>query len=198
MWGGDPPGMVKRRRTKLLIAGLVLLTAGVVALAVSIVRLVDAIRIPDDEIVGRSVVGGAPIEFERTGDLPDQFTIYLDTSITDSDSLDRLVDATTCTITLPDGSTLRRDGNDLTTSVNLNGTANVGSFRTETGTVAVSCRSSRAEGTSLIVVEGGPRLELSAIGLLLGGIAAAIVGFILTLIGAIKRWVPATPSDTIS
>ncbi len=190
--------MEKRRRPVVLAIGIVALVTGLAGLAMGVVRIVDAVRIPDDEIVGRSFVGGPPIQFERADDQPDEFTIYLDTDTSNSDATERVVDATSCTITLPDGSTVRRDGNDLTMSVNLNGTANVGSFRTGSGTVSVSCTSSRANGTPTLIAEGGPRLDLASFGYLFGGIALLVVGIILTIVGAIKRWRPVKRSDAVS
>lgn len=190
--------MEKRRRPLLLVIGVVLLAAGLAGLAIGIVKIVAAVRIPDDEIVGRSFVGGPPVQFERTDDQPEQFTIYLDAGSGNSEAVDRYVDATTCTITLPDGSSVRRDGNDLSTSVNLNGTANVGSFRTVSGTVSVSCTSSRADGKPILVVEGGPRLGFVAFGYLFGGVALLVGGIILTIMGAIKRWRPVKPGSAVS
>ena len=197
-WQTAPPGMEKRRRPVLLTIGVVLMLLGTAGVALGIVRIVDAVRIPEDEIMGRSFVGGPPIQFERTDDQPDEFTIYLDTGSTNSSTTDRLVDATTCTIALPDGSTLRRDGNDLSMSVNLDGTANVGSFRTGSGTVNVSCSSGRASGIALLVAEGGPRLSLAAFGYLFGGVGLLVVGIILTIVGSIKRWRPIKRSDAVT
>ena len=190
--------MEKRRRPVLLALGIVLTVVGLVGLAIGIVRIVDAVRIPDDDIVARGVIGGPAVEFERTADLPEQYTVYLDAGSGSSQTVDHWVDATTCAIELPDGTELRRDGNDLSSSVNLNGTANIGSFRTPTGTVTVSCTSSRANGAPMLVVKGGPRLGFVAFAYLFGGVALLVGGIILTIVGAIKRWRPAKASASVT
>jgi len=74
------------------------------------------------------------------------------------------------------------------TSVNLNGQASIGYFDAPVGPIAVRCDS--ASGTyRIFVAEGGPRLSLSAFGLIFGGVGAVVLGVILTIIGARRRWV---------
>lgn len=197
-WQSGPPGMVRKRRKGLLALGIVLTVAGLGGLATGILRIIDAADIPDDDIVARGRVGGGAVTFERDEDMPVEYTIYLDSDSSRSDIVEDFVDSTECTVTLPGGDTVSIDGDDLSTSVNLNGTANVGSFDAPAGTIEVACSSGFADGVSMLVVKGGPRLGLAAFAWLFGGIAVLVAGIVLTIVGSIRRWRPADPSTTVS
>jgi len=107
-----------------------------------------------------------------------------------SDLTDQETGSTRCSITFGDGTTTSVNGSRQATSVNLNGKASIGYFDAPVGAITVRCTSSL--GTyPLFVAEGGPRLDLSDFGLIFGGLAALVVGIILTIIGARRRWVAA-------
>ncbi len=179
--------MVRKRRPIVLVLGLLFLVGGIVAGTIGVLDIIDAVSIPDDEVAVRGRTG-EQMDFSREASDPERWTIYLDSTSSNSDIVDSETASTRCEISLSDGSSASVNGARQVSSVNLNGQASIGYFDAPVGPVAVRCDSS--SGTfRVFVAEGGPRLGLSQFGLIFGGVGALVLGIILTIIGARRRWV---------
>ena len=191
-WGTSAPfgrNMIRKRRPIVLFIGLMLIVGGIIAGTIGVVGIVDAVSIPEDEIAVNGIIG-QPMQFERTATDPQRWTVYIVTGASGEDSTDTATGSTRCTATLSDGTTASINGARQATSVNLNGKASVGYFDAPIGPISVLCESSY--GTyPVFVAEGGPRLAVSDFGFVFGGVGALVIGIILTIVGARRRWVAA-------
>lgn len=178
--------MRRRRRKVTLTLGLLLVIGGIAAIVVGVVRVIDQVRIPEDDVVGRSTTGQEALSFERTALDPSRYTVYIVGGSASDSSNDAA--SVSCTIVSAGGSTTIF-GSRQTTSVNINGEASVGSFTAAEGTVSVGCDA--PQRFAFFVAEGGPRLSVGTFALPFIGAAMIIIGVILIIIGAVGKRVPA-------
>jgi len=180
------PGRRQRRKVTLTL-GLLMMLAGVVVGILGIIRIVDQVQIPDDEKVAFGVVGQTGTSFERTALDPERYTVYIEGARSSSSGSRSDAASVTCSIESADG-TDTIFGSSQTTSVNINGTASVGTFSVPEGPVTVLCDASRP--FPFFVAEGGPRLSLGTFALPFIGVALFVIGLILTIVGAVGKRVP--------
>ena len=190
-WGSASPdgsSMQRKRRPIVLAIGLAMILAAFAMIALGIVRLVDAATIPEDEVVSRGLAGST-MGFDQDSATPAQFTVYLESNSSSSNVVDVQVSRISCLVELSDGTTRTVRGANQSTSTQINGTASIGTFTATPGRVSVSCEAADNTRYNLMIATGGPRLPLSAFGLVFGGIGVLLVGIVLTIIGAIRRTV---------
>ena len=190
-WGSAIPdgrSMQRKRRPIVLAIGLAMILASFAMIALGIVRLVDAATIPEDEVVSRGTAGST-MRFGHDAATSAQFTIYIESNSSTSSVVDLQVSRISCLVELSDGTTRTVRGANQSTSTQINETASIGTFTAIPGQVSVSCEASDNAPYSLMIATGGPRLPLSAFGLVFGGVGVLLVGIVLTIIGAIRRTV---------